>query len=421
MKNLISLKTFKAFAILFAIAGIFLACSKGKTEPTPPTPEPTLAITSINVTEGPYNTVVEITGTAFSNTISENKVTFNGKEATISMATASKLTVKVPLGAGTGTIKIVVNGKTVTGPLFTYQLSIVTSIFAGSGTSGSKDDNGINASFNHPTGVTTDADGNVYVADQGNNKIRKIDVNGLVTTFAGTGVAGFVDGNNACFNTPTGLTADNVGNIYVADEINHVIRKITPSRNVSTFSGDGTYGLGNGPSISAHFKNPTGITIDGSGNFYVADPQNNIIRKIDNTGEVSTFAGNTAYDLKDGLGNAASFNLPVSVTVDKNGNIYVADVLNYRVRKITSGGAVSTITTTGAFTTQFDGIDAVAADFNGNVYISAKTKLIKLSSSNVTTVVAINLKDAQGIAIDKNGYIYIADTGNNIIRKISMQ
>lgn len=421
MKNLIAFKTFKAFAILFAVVGIFLACSKSKTEPTPPTPKPSLAITSINVAEGPYNTVVEITGTAFSSTISENKVTFNDKEATVSMATATKLTVKVPLGAGTGIIKIVVNGNTVTGPLFTYQLSIVTSIFAGSGTSGSKDDSGSNASFNHPTGVTTDADGNVYVADQGNNKIRKIDVNGLVTTFAGTGAAGFVNGNNACFNTPTGLTADKVGNIYVADEINHVIRKITTSREVSTFSGDGVYGLDNGPSISAHFKNPTGITIDGSGNFYVADPQNNIIRKIDNTGEVSTFAGNAAYDLKDGLGNAASFNLPVSVTVDKNGNIYVADVLNYRVRKITSGGVVSTITTTGAFTTQFDGIDAVAADFNGNVYISAKTQLIKLSSSNVTSIVATNLKDAQGIAVDKNGNIYIADTGNNIIRKISMQ
>jgi sugar lactone lactonase YvrE len=421
VKNLNLLNTFNALAITLVMACVLTSCSKNKSAVTPTDNTTGLAISSINVSAGPYNTTVEITGTAFSTTLSDNKVSFNDKEGTVTAATATKLVTTVPLGAGTGNIKVTVSGKAVTGPLFTYQLSAITSVFAGSGTKGAKDDMGANASFNTPTGITTDGDGNVYVADQGNNKIRKIDVSGLVSTFSGTGAAGFVNGTVACFNIPTGLTADNAGNVFVADGGNHVIRKITSLHDVSTFSGDGTYGFQDGPPINARFKNPTGIIGDGKGNFYVADPQNSLIRKIDNTGAVSTFAGNMAFDLKDGDGKAASFNLPVSVAIDKNGNLYIADVINFRIRKITPGGSVSTVQTTGSFITQFDGIDAVATDLDGNIYVSAKTKLIKVSSSNVTTVIADNLKDAQGITVDKNGIIYIADTGNNLIRKISMQ
>ncbi|WP_170122687.1 IPT/TIG domain-containing protein [Mucilaginibacter oryzae] len=382
-----------------------------------------MVISSINVNEGPFNTLVEITGAGFSTTLADNKVFFNDKEGFVKTATETTLTANVPVGAGSGVIKVTVSGKTATGPLFTYLLTPVTTTIAGSGTAGANDADGTLASFNEPIGIVIDNDGNLYVADAKNNKIRKISPTGTVSTFAGSGTAGLVNGvgTAACFNHPDALTLDNAGNIYVADELNHVIRKITPTASVSTFAGSGTYGLTNGSSALAAFKNPTGITLDNSGNFYVADPQNNVIRKIDNTGMVNTFAGNSISALTDGTGTTASFNLPVSVAADKNGNVFVADLLNQRIRKITSAGVVTTVTTTGVRITSFDGINAITADATGNLYVSANSSVIKVNTDNVTTLMAGGLADAEGHVVDKSGNIFIADTRNNKILKISFQ
>ncbi len=410
--------------IFLFITFFFVSCSKSGGNPAPPkTDPPALAVTSISINEGAFNTLVEITGTGFSTTLANNKVSFNEKEGIVKSATATKLTATVPVGAGSGAVKVTVNGKTATGPSFTYLLTKVTTILAGSGTTGANDAEGALASFNGPIGIVIDNDGNLYVADSKNNKIRKISTTGTVSTFAGSGTAGLVNdvGTAACFNHPDALTIDNAGNIYVADELNHVIRKITPTASVSTFAGSGSYGLTNGSLTLAAFKNPTGISIDGSGNFYVADPQNNVIRKIDNTGMVSTFAGNSISALTDGTGTAASFNLPVSVATDKNGNVFVADLLNQRIRKITPAAIVTTVTTTGVRNTSFDGINAVSADAAGNLYVSANSSMIKVNTDNVTTLVAGSLPDAEGHTVDKNGNIYIADTRNNKILKIVFQ
>jgi sugar lactone lactonase YvrE len=158
----------------------------------------------------------------------------------------------------------------------------VTSILAGSGNQGSTDGTGAGASFNKPAGIAVDGNGNVYVADNGNNKIRKISSIGIVTTLAGTGNAGSEDGNGntASFNSPVGIAVDAGGNVFVADRDNNKIRKITANGMVSTLAGTGSIGSANGNGNLASFNHPTGIAIDNKGNLYVTDNGNNKIRMI---------------------------------------------------------------------------------------------------------------------------------------------
>jgi streptogramin lyase len=198
---------------------------------------------------------------------------------------------------------------------------------------GFADGNGISAQFTLPAGVVTDAAGNVYVADQGNHKIRKIDPLGNVTTLTG-GTQGFADGNGAAamFNNPARLTIDGNGNLYVADQGNHKIRKLDPLGNVTTIAGS-VAGYGDGNGISAKFNSPSGIAIDVSGNVYVADQFNNRIRKIDPQGNVSTLSG-SIQGFADGSGASAKFSFPSDLVIDANGNVYVADPNNNKIRKI---------------------------------------------------------------------------------------
>ncbi|VDB00492.1 FIG01132568: hypothetical protein, partial [Olavius algarvensis spirochete endosymbiont] len=171
---------------------------------------------------------------------------------------------------------------------------------------------------------------NVYVADTGNHRIRKITPAGMVSTFAG-------DGNTTQFNCPTGVAVDSSGNVYVADRYNHRIRKITSTGVVSTFAGTGTAGYKDAAGNTARFNRPYGVAVDSSGNVYVADFDNHRIRKITPAAriedrKVSTFAGSTA-GYKDATGNTARFNYPSDVAVDSEGNVYVADHVNHRIRK----------------------------------------------------------------------------------------
>jgi serine/threonine-protein kinase len=176
------------------------------------------------------------------------------------------------------------------------------SVFAGSGQAGSNDGTGTSASFNSPFGVAIDSSNNIYVADYGNNKIRKITPEAVVTTLAGSGQAGSADGvgNSASFNSPAGVTVDNSGNIYVADRFNHKIRKITPAGVVSTLAGSGQAGHSDGTGTSASFDNPFGLAADSSGNTYVADTYNNEIREVTAAGVVTTIAGSTTPGFIDG-------------------------------------------------------------------------------------------------------------------------
>ena len=222
----------------------------------------------------------------------------------------------------------------------------LVSTLAGSGVEGSADGEGAEASFYYPEGVAVDAAGNVYVADTYNHKIRKISPTGVVSTLAGLGYYGSHDGEGAeaSFYYPEGVAVDVTGNVYVADGGNHKIRKISPSGEVSTLAGSGVGGSVDGEGAAASFYNPSGVAADAAGNVYVADYGNNKIRKISPTGEVSTLAGTGEPGSADGEGSEASFYLPTGVAVDAIGNVYVADYENRSIRKITIGGAVTGIT-----------------------------------------------------------------------------
>jgi M6 family metalloprotease-like protein len=214
--------------------------------------------------------------------------------------------------------------------------------FAGMvGVPGSVDGQGTMARFRFPTGIAVDTATNIYVADTANHTIRKIGRDGLVTTFAGTTrTPGSTDGlgPDALFNSPTGLASDRFGNVYVADQANCAIRRITPEALVSTIAGSpGKSGINDGVLASARFNYPTGIAVDGSGNLYVADRNNSTLRKITPSGVVTTLAGVPGKDGSiDGALNAARFMCPSGVALDAQGLLYVADTLNNTIRLVRS-------------------------------------------------------------------------------------
>ncbi|MGP8431797.1 NHL repeat-containing protein [Paraburkholderia fungorum] len=323
-------------------------------------------------------------------------------------------------------------------------LADVTTL-AGTTTLGHNDGTGAAASFHSPTGVTVDAGGNLYVTDAWNHEIRKITPDGVVTTLAGSTTPGDSDGTGtaASFNLPIGVTIDASGNLYVVDGGNNEIRKITPNGVVTTLAGSKTPGYKDGTGANASFKSPYGVTVDASGNLYVADQGNNAIRKITPAGVVTTLAGTTAPGHSDGTGTAASFNQPIGVTVDASGNLYVVDYGNNAIRKITSAGVVTTLagsTTPG----HADGTDTAASfnnpygvtvDASGNLYIAdqGNNEIRKITSAGVVTTLAGSTTPGHadgtgaaasfnlptGVTVDASGNLYIADQGNNAIRKIT--
>lgn len=251
----------------------------------------------------------------------------------------------------------------------------------------------LQAHFNNPHGIAVDGAGNIYVADRFGHRIRKITPAGIVSTLAGSGNTGTADGNGttAEFFEPWGLCADSVGNVYVADTRNNLIRKIDTNGNVTTIAGTGNFGASNGPALASTFGNPTGIEIDeSSGIIYVADHLTHIIRKIDPAGNVSTIAG-TAFltGTANGQGAAARFNRPYGLELDNNGDIIVADEWNHLIRRVTPTGFVTTIAGNGTVGNQ-DGTGA-GASFNY----------------------------PWDVAVDANGDMFIADGFNNIIRRIT--
>lgn len=258
--------------------------------------------------------------------------------------------------------------------------------------SGSADGVGGAAQFNIPKGIDVDSAGNLYVADTFNHTIRRITSAGAVSTIAGSaGTQGDADGSAAAaqFSYPRDVVTDADGNVYVADTFNDKIRKITPAGVVSTLAGSGEAGSADGPGVSASFNSPQGITIDADGNLYVADTSNDTIRKITPDGVVSTLAGSPQqFGSADGAGAAARFNGPGDMTIDADGNLYVIDA-GSTIRKITPAGEVSTLAGAAGVWGNENGLGAAA-----------------------------RFRQPEGIALSDDGGLYVADTGNHAIRRV---
>ena len=326
---------------------------------------------------------------------------------------------------------------------------VITTV-AGGGVSIGDNGPAASAQLNGPYGVAMDSAGNLYIADYGNNRIRKVS-NGVITTVAGNGTPGFSGDNgpatSAQLNYPNGVAVDSAGNLYVADFGNNRIRKVS-NGTITTVAGNGTGGFSgdNGPAASAQLRQPQGIAVDSAGILYMADTYNNRIRKVSN-GAITTVAGSGTQGFSGDNGPAtnAQLNLPFGVVVDSAGDLYIADLNNHRIRKV-SNGVITTVAGNGtpgfsgdngpATNAQLNEPYGVAVDSAGNLYIGdSANHLVREVSNGVITTVAGNgtfgfsgdngpatsaqLDHPYGVAVDSAGNVYIAEQGNNRIRLLT--
>lgn len=326
----------------------------------------------------------------------------------------------------------------------TLTIPYVASTLAGSGSAGATDGMGANATFNSPRGCAVDVLGNIYMADCIGNRIRKVAPNGQVTTLAGNGNTTFADGagTSATFFNPRSIALDSAGNLYVADCGHHRIRKIDSSGNVTTVAGNDTPGTADGTGTAASFNNPKGVVADASGNLFVLDSNNHRIRKIDPNKVVTTFSGSGSAGSADGAAFSASFNTPFALTIDAWGNLFVADEMNHKIRKVAPNGGVSTFAGNGG-TAIVDGTGTsatfhnpagIAIDIQGNLYVADyyDNRIRKISPDGVVTTiagtdalgtadgtgVAATFSNPCGIAVDLQGNLYIGDSTDHKLRKL---
>ena len=318
------------------------------------------------------------------------------------------------------------------------------STLAGNGISGFADGSAAMARFRDPAGVTADAQGNVFVADIGNSSIRKITPGGVVSTLAGNGTNGFVNGTlaTARFHGPADVAFDAQGNLYVADFGNHCLRKITPGGTVTTFAGTGVAGFADGGAATAQFNGPNRLVVDGQGVVYVSDYDNNRIRKVLPNGTVSTLAGTGQPGFADGPGQSAQFSGPVGLALDAQGTLYVAEFWGQRVRKIAPSGMVSTLAGTGVpgyadgtgSTAQFYGATGLAIDAHGDLLVAdvGNYCIRKITPGGVVSTLAgirtpgfadgpvstAQFEGASGIAAGTKGILFVTESGERI-RKIT--
>jgi len=321
-----------------------------------------------------------------------------------------------------------------------YKGTVTTVI--GNNKSGFADGEGYDAKFNFPWELVLDSEGNIFLVDRSNHKIRKISKQGIASTIAGS-VKGYAEGvgSRAMFHNPAGIALDNEGNLYVADCFNHRIRKITQSGSSSTVAGRGSAGFFDGPTVHALFRYPWGIAIDAEGSIYVADTNNHRIRKIEQ-GNVTTFAGSGIAGYADGMKGQAMFNQPYGIAVDEDGNVFVADYSNHCIRKVTQQGDVSTMAGNGkpgyadaeGNQALFNYPMRLALDAGGNLFVTdyCNHKIRKVTQQGVVTTIAGSgiagfsdgtgsramFNNPSGIALDSKSNIFVADSSNHKIRQI---
>ena len=296
------------------------------------------------------------------------------------------------------------------------------------------------AGFSDPFGVVLDRAGNLYLADAGaHNQIRKIGADGVQVVLAGHG-EGFIDGPGtaAAFHTPSGVALDAAGNLLVADTGNHVIRKVTMEGVVSTLAGDGVAGFRDGPAGQAQFNGPVGVAADKAGNVYVADTYNDRIRKIAPDGSVSTLAGGALPGFADGPGALAQFDTPTGLALDDKGNLFIADTHNGAIRRLGPDGQVATLASTDpqADDPLLRRPIALALTADGYLYVGdmARGRILQLAPSGelrgltgigidiqVGDAAAVRFKRPAGIALDRHGALHVADGVSRVLRKVSLR
>ena len=331
---------------------------------------------------------------------------------------------------------------------------IITTVAGDGGQGGFAGDGGpaTKALLANPAGIAVDKSGNLYIADRGNDRIRKVTADGIISTIAGGSTSGFHgDGGpavDATFTLPTSIAVDSSGNLFIADTNNAAIRRISPSGIITTVAGNGQWGFtgDNAQATKAQLAGPQGVAVDASGNLYIADTLNQRIRRVDPSGVITTIAGTGAAGFSgDGsAATAASFSTPIAVAVDASGAIYVADLDNNRIRRFTVNGTMATFA--GTTTSAGDGGPStqarlntpwsIAVDSTGNLFIADRVdnRVRKVTPSGTITTVAGTgqtgysgdggpgtsavLSTPNAVAVDTGGNVYIADASNNRIRRV---
>lgn len=330
----------------------------------------------------------------------------------------------------------------------------IISTVAGSGVQGYNGDGiaATSAALNLPLGVAVDGSGNIYIADLSNNRIRKVNGSGIITTVAGNGIGGYngdgIAATSAQLNGPIAVAVDGSGNLFIGDPGNHRVRMVNTSGTITTLAGTGVAGGGGdgGPAASAQLGNPTGILVDISGNLFIADNQVHRVRQVSTSGIIITLAGTgvAGFSGDGGVATDAQLNAPFGIAIDGSGNLFIADETNHRVREVDTSGIISTVAGNGANNPNGDGGPAINAIFRqpatvfvdraGNIYIPDSHRVRKVDPQGIITTIAgtgiagysgdggmatnAQISYPFGIYADPNGNVYIGCNGDNHIRKV---
>lgn len=443
------MRIFVLFVFLI-ISATWLSCGDSPS-PTPPvTGTETPELTGFSPLTGKKGTVIKIQGKHFGNDASKVSLQINGLKATVSAVTDTEITAVVPDKCGLGKLVLAVNNKEVTSAVaFRYLYTVTTAYFSGSGDGGYEDGTPKKSKFATLYNIAMNSKGVMFAADLGNCLVRRIDTDGSTSTLAGAATqGGFKDGkgDQAQMQFPIGIEIAPDGSVYVADHKNNAIRKIFPDGTLTTVAGEPNRpGSADGGLASAQFKAPYGVKLDKAGVLWICDTENGLIRKLSDS-QVTTFAGSTP-GYADGKLREAKFYMPAYLNFDAKGNIYVADKHNHCIRKITADGMVTTLAGTPtkngyrdgeAGQAMFDQPCNIQIDNLGNLYVNDLwNHCIRLvyPDGYVTTLAGRGgtpgyvegpgenalFHHPQGCTLDKDGNLFVTDSANQIIRKLTIE